>query len=337
MRTSKLHPIRYASIKSGLKPYLIRSWESRYGAVRPKRSETNRRLYSDTDIERLSLLGQAVNRGHSISSVATFSHRQLTELTASDSGVDDASNKTGLGECRASSPGGMKNRQDLVDSALFHILQLDDEGLEDLLSQAAVMLPRHQFLQDVLIPTFRKIGGLWARGNLKIIHEHMLSAIVRSMLWDMLKSVEVPDTAPKMVIATPTGHGHECGALVSAVAAAESGWRVMYLGPCLPAEEMAYAVRKVNARALAISIGHGISDYKISVVLKKIRRYLGWEVPIFVGGQGAAAAAATFQEINAIQVDDLRQFRTRIEALCAVCRNGESGELSPNHVDPGEK
>ena len=29
METQKLYPIRYASIRSGLKPYLIRTWETR--------------------------------------------------------------------------------------------------------------------------------------------------------------------------------------------------------------------------------------------------------------------------------------------------------------------
>lgn len=316
MKTEKRHPIRYASIRSGLKPYLIRTWESRYGAVRPERSETNRRLYSDTDIERLRLLGRAVNSGHNISSVAALSDGKLAELLAPASGKDDASLWRGAGDLRASAVKVMGNRQDLVDSALIRIKQLDDKGLEDLLSQAAIMLPRHQFLQDLLIPILREIGGLWARGDLKIVHEHMLSAIVRSILWDMLKSVEIPDTAPRMVIATPTGHIHECGALVSAVAAAESGWRVVYLGPCLPAEEIAYGVGKVNARAVAISIGHGINDFRISLELKKIRRYLGRDVPIFVGGRGSGAVAETLKDIRAIHSDDLRQFRNRIEALC---------------------
>jgi DNA-binding transcriptional MerR regulator/methylmalonyl-CoA mutase cobalamin-binding subunit len=317
---------------------MIRTWEKRYGVVQPKRSETNRRMYTDADVERLRLLSRVVNLGHNISTVATLNDRELTELVAVASGANEASHAQAFEGGGASELMDANDSRHLVDSAISRIIQLDDDGLEDLLSQAAVMLPRHQFLQDLIIPILYKIGGLWARGNLKIVHEHMLSAIVRSILWDMLKSVKVPEMAPKIVVATPVGHWHECGALVTSVAAAESGWRVVYFGPCLPAEEMAYAVKKVNARALAISIGHAINDLRMSVELKKIRRYLSRKIPIFFGGSGASAAAEALKDINAIQADDLSQFRLRIGSLC---RNGQSETLEEgqghlNGVDPGQ-
>ena len=67
---------------TGLSPHLIRIWEKRYGAVAPKRTATNRRLYSDAEIERLNLLRLATAAGHSIGNIAKLPLRRLKSLVA---------------------------------------------------------------------------------------------------------------------------------------------------------------------------------------------------------------------------------------------------------------
>ena len=47
------HPIQLASRRTGLTAAVIRAWERRYEAIRPSRSATRRRLYSDAEIEKL--------------------------------------------------------------------------------------------------------------------------------------------------------------------------------------------------------------------------------------------------------------------------------------------
>ena len=74
------HSINMAARKSGLTPHVIRVWERRYGAVTPSRTETNRRLYSEAEIERLSLLRQAVSAGYRISNIATLDASALRDL-----------------------------------------------------------------------------------------------------------------------------------------------------------------------------------------------------------------------------------------------------------------
>jgi len=72
MEDREIYTIRYVSIRTGLKPHVLRAWEKRYDAVCPRRNETNRRLYSNSDIRRLQLLRRAVQSGHSISQVAAL-------------------------------------------------------------------------------------------------------------------------------------------------------------------------------------------------------------------------------------------------------------------------
>ena len=79
-KTEMQHTIKAVSKRTGLTPHVIRIWEKRYGAVVPNRNQTNRRFYSDEEVERLLLLREAVNQGHSISSVAQLPSEKLEKL-----------------------------------------------------------------------------------------------------------------------------------------------------------------------------------------------------------------------------------------------------------------
>src|SRR6188508_411743 len=74
------HSIKFAARKSGLTPHVIRIWEKRYDAVSPDRTDTNRRLYSEAEIERLTLLRAATHAGHSIGNIARLPVEKLREL-----------------------------------------------------------------------------------------------------------------------------------------------------------------------------------------------------------------------------------------------------------------
>lgn len=62
---------------TGISVATIRIWEHRYGVVEPLRSAKNNRLYSRSDIERLSLLKSAVDEGHAIGTIAALSNDQI--------------------------------------------------------------------------------------------------------------------------------------------------------------------------------------------------------------------------------------------------------------------
>ena len=76
------HSIKAVSRKTGLSAHVIRVWERRYKAVQPSRTGTNRRLYSEADVERLGLLKQATQAGHSIGTIADLPVDRLMKIAA---------------------------------------------------------------------------------------------------------------------------------------------------------------------------------------------------------------------------------------------------------------
>ena len=78
------HLIQVVNRRTGLSSDVIRVWEKRYQAVVSHRNDTNRRLYSDKDIDKLTLLKRAIAAGRRIGDVASLSYDDLFELVMGD-------------------------------------------------------------------------------------------------------------------------------------------------------------------------------------------------------------------------------------------------------------
>ena len=65
---------------TGLSIHVIRAWEKRYNVVVPERTDTNRRLYSHSDIEKLKLLSNASEKGYAIGSFSSLSIDDLRNI-----------------------------------------------------------------------------------------------------------------------------------------------------------------------------------------------------------------------------------------------------------------
>jgi DNA-binding transcriptional MerR regulator/methylmalonyl-CoA mutase cobalamin-binding subunit len=308
MEKSEKFTIRFVSKKTGIKPHTLRTWEKRYSAVVPRRTPKNMRVYNSVDIYRLQLLKKAVESGHAISHIASLENDDLASLdpqtTALPSETANEAIVSNAIDCG-----------DIVAEALEHVMRLDPIALEKVLERAAVKLSRPRLLNGVIQPLFVKIGEQWASGKLKIINEHMASIVIRSFLLDMLRAVVVAETSPKIVVASPVGQWHETGALVVALTAAESGWRPLYFGPNLPAEEIAAAVKITVAKAIALSISHRIEIALIIRELRKLRSYCAHRVQIYVGGYGVSEIMPRVNLIGVRCIENVEKFRAELEAL----------------------
>lgn len=307
MKIKYVYPIRYVAQQTGLSTHVIRVWEKRYQAVVPKRTDTNRRVFCGRDIERLKMLKTAVRVGNSISQIAGLSSEELMQLVKLD--MSDASKVSAARE-----PGSL-NATYFYDRSLSTVLNFNSKGLESVLDRAAVHLSKMELIKAVVEPLCQKIGELWEQGELKVINEHMTTTVIQSFLWNLLRSAEVSEKSPKIVIATPAGHQHELGALAIALIACESNWQSLYFGPSLPAEEIAAAVTYADARAVALSITYLDESHQLNLEVKKLRRYLDDGITIFMGGQ-AASPIIDFFDASEIQIlKDVDSFKITLNNL----------------------
>lgn len=304
-----VYAIRYVSQRTGLTSHVIRAWEKRYQAVVPLRSAKNRRLYSEDDVQRLQLLKRVTDEGHNISHVAKLDSSELLELAQQATSMAPLALNTNSRLLQ------QKAAQDYRSECLSAVLNLDPDKLNRSYDQAAVDLTRSALLNEVIVPLFEEIGNLWRNGSLKIINEHMATLVTRTLLLNMLGATAVSDTAPRIVIATAVGQWHDMGALTVALTAAEYGWQPLYFGPNLPVEEIAAAVKQSSARAVAISITHLLDQHPLVNELRKLRRYIGNDLILFVGGQAISGHPQILNEINAKHIPNIDRLSEELNSV----------------------
>lgn len=306
------HSIRVVAKRTGLSPHLIRVWEKRYQAVEPSRTNTNRRLYSDAEIERLSLLRDITNSGHSIGNIAALPTERLRQLAHEALAQKPASRSTtpSVGTSSSASPGAA-----LVEECVEAVKALNPKALQDVLVRGSVLLGMQGLLQTVIAPLAQSIGELWREGTITAAHEHFATAVLRTQLGQMTKGFAEPDNAPTVIVCTPAGQLHELGALLAGATASSLGWRVAYLGPSLPAAEIAGAAIQRRARAVALSLVYPEDDSRLESELASLRQLLPQSVAIVAGGRAMNAYRPALDRISAHQVRDLNQLADTLDDL----------------------
>jgi methanogenic corrinoid protein MtbC1 len=296
------HPIRVVASRTGLSPHVIRVWELRYAAVEPARGANGYRRYTDAEVRRLRALHELTNAGHGIGDIAGLEPARLVRLlertravsgpptslppdasAAADRALDgpDAESELALTV--------MVARASLARA----IRKWSAERVASVLREAAVGLPLEVFLEDILHPFLQSIGYEWEQGDVTPGQEHMVSAVVPRVLAWIAERLPAPDEeAPLAVFATPSGTRHELGALIASLVARDEGWRTLYLGPDLPAADIARGARDTRAELVAVSVVFPPHDDGIRNELADLRAALPDGVPLVAGGAAAASYAA---------------------------------------------
>jgi DNA-binding transcriptional MerR regulator/methylmalonyl-CoA mutase cobalamin-binding subunit len=309
MAEGNLHPIRVVARRSGLTAHTIRAWEKRYNAVTPSRSETRRRLYSDEDIQKLIILRLATEAGYRIGEIADYSIDKLRELLKDVAHTIPQSIDKETMEIENLEASGY------LENSLNAILDFENNDLEKVLNEAMIDLGELAMIEKLLIPLLHKIGDLWEKGTIRTAQEHMASAVIRTFVGNLLSAHLQKGNAPHITVTTPVGQAHENGALVAAAISASDGWNVTYLGPNLTAEEIAGASRKKNSIAIALSIVYPYDDPRVSAELQKIRKFLGKDVKVIVGGAAASSYSEVLKEIKAIYVEEMANLRSVLREI----------------------
>ena len=268
---------------TGLSTHTLRMWEKRYAAVLPKRTDAGGRLYTDADVERLRLLHKLVQSGHSIGGIANLPDGDLRGMTA-------AAPATSIETASQHLPG-------LRERVMAAIEHLRIQEAEQMLTSAALSTEPSEFLKSVVAPILVEVGERWERGELRMAHEHACSTLMRGLLFSLMRLYPANDAQRRVVVGTPAKEDHELGAMMVAMLAAMHGWSVLYLGPDLPAEEIAYAVNNFDADLLMLSVTNlrpKESQREIAAIESEIHD----RVRIVVGGPAAKVPPGSRAEIQ---------------------------------------
>ncbi len=267
-------------------------------------------MYSDSDVEKLRLIREAMTGGRRVGELTYLSVAELNGLVEEDR-LEKAVPAIGP----QAEPSTQAAAAAFIAECVDAVRALDQDRLRDSFSRAVIALEPAVFLDRVATPLMHRIGALWHEGRLSPSHEHFATSVVRSVLGNVMAALQPANAAPGLVVATPTNQRHEIGAVLVAATAQLEGWHVTYLGGDLPSADIAKAVDETGARAVALSLTHPSADPVIEQELRTLRGVIAGDVEILVGGQAAASYRSVIEAVGALGVTDLAGVRTTLRNL----------------------
>lgn len=307
MNTEVLFNMKKVIERTGLTDHTIRVWERRYKAVVPIRSESNRRHFTEDDIAKLQFLKMLTDNGHSIRNIAQFGLAKLSELLV----LDEQKNSV-----ISEKPSLQLPIAKMIANCMLQIKNFDPHGLEKSILAFENRMNLDNYLLYVISVLLRKIGEEWKSGNIKISHEHLASAVIRKILAAKLSAINPEKADKSIVFTTPTGQLHEMGVLISAILAASSGIRAIFLGPNLPASEIAFMCNHDTQIVMVVlGIIYPANDPLILNELDQLKISLKGRVKIAVGGSSLFFYEKKLKEISALQLTDFRSCINLYESL----------------------
>jgi DNA-binding transcriptional MerR regulator len=245
------YSIRDLERLSGIKAHTIRIWEKRYGLLKPSRTDTNIRHYSDADLKRILNVSILNRHGIKISRIASMDETEMTDKIVTIS--HDVS-----------------DYDSLIENLVISMVDLNREAFEKLLSRSIMQVGFEDSILKIVYPFLEKIGILWQTGAINPAQEHFITHLIRQKIIVGIDSV-IPAVHPSpkhFLLFLPEGELHELGLLFYSYIIQKRGHRVTYLGQWVPMADMASATTVFNADFLLTSIvavhsGTDLMDYLI--------------------------------------------------------------------------
>ncbi len=301
------HPIRIASKYTGLNADRIRAWEKRYRALTPQRSKNGQRLYTDQDIERLTLLRQVSEFGRRISDVINLSAEELKNLLHKDATMTSSLNTD---ETRPNTSSVME----YFDTCLKAILELDTRGFYLQFMRATANLGPTLLLEELLSPLIIHVCEECRRGNLQNVHLQMCQEIVRACLLLLFPEKETSRIGNKAV-ACALEYDPELVSQRSASIVGILGWNPICLGDIVDVDKILDASKISNAWAVILGFSSDSESLQTPNQLRWLRTLLPKKVKIIAVLSPYSSHRLPLSEIGALQANSLGDLKLLLQKL----------------------
>ena len=148
---------------SGVKAHTIRIWEQRYGIVKPKRSETKIRYYTDEDVKHLMNVSVLNRNGIKISKIAELCTTEIQNKVCNLENV-------------------CCTHQMTMDQLIKCMVSFDEMLFEKILNAAIIQHGFKTVMLEIIYPFLERIGILWLTGSITPAQEHFITNLVRQKI-----------------------------------------------------------------------------------------------------------------------------------------------------------
>jgi len=206
---------------SGIKAHTIRIWEKRYSLIRPHRTSTNIRYYTDKDLKKILNIALLNRHGIKISNIARLNDLELKEEIMRLAGSAES-------------------KHNIVDALIMAMVELDEIRFLSVLNKSISKIGFKETIIQEVYPFLEKTGILWQAGEISPANEHFVSNIIRQKIISAIDafSHHYNPECKKFILLLPEGEWHEIGLLFSYYLLREAGHEAIYLGQSVPYSDL---------------------------------------------------------------------------------------------------
>ncbi|HQW84182.1 MAG TPA: MerR family transcriptional regulator [Ferruginibacter sp.] len=251
---------------SGIKAHTIRIWEQRYSFLKPSRTETNIRFYSNEELKTILNVALLNKYGFKISHIDKMKEVEMKEkiLLLSQSEAQ---------------------QERIVNSLIQYMVDLDMKNFEDLLDSFIASRGIEKSILQIIFPYLNKIGILWLTNHINPAQEHLVSNIIRQKLIVGIQQVESRVSSDKSVLLfLPEGEYHELGLLFVNYLFKSRGIATFYLGCCISNDDVEYVAKLKKPDYLYTHLTTCGSKFNFDKFISAISNKIT-DIPIVISGQ----------------------------------------------------
>lgn len=275
-----LFPIGTVSNLTGVNSVTLRAWERRYGLIKPTRTDSGHRMYSDEDVERIKLILELLDEGIAISRV---------KEALSIASIESQPNADGL-----------IHWSKYQDEMLRGVNNFDEGILDGIYNEAMSLYPVDVVTKQLLLPLLDKLGQRWMNVSTGIAEEHFFSSFMRNKLGARFHHRNKRNTGPQLVAACVPGEQHEFGLLLFSLSAHARGYRIILLGADMPLPQLAEVLHRSNSDGIVLS---GSIQTEHPGFLKELEQLVqDTHTPVWVGGKTSEKLRNEIRATGAIPV-----------------------------------
>lgn len=209
---------------SGIKAHTLRIWEQRYSFLKPDRTFTNIRHYSDEELKIILNIALLNKYGYKVSHIDKMTAQERLEKI------------TALTHTEA-------QQERVVTELMLTMVDINITGFEFILNNYIISKGIERTITQIIFPFLEKIGILWLTNHINPAQEHLVSNIIRQKI---IVGIEGSNAHIKLgktfLLFLPEGEYHEIGLLFMHYILKSRGCDVIYLGANIPIKDVEYVI-----------------------------------------------------------------------------------------------
>ena len=250
---------------SGVKAHTIRIWEQRYNFLKPHRTETNIRYYSNEELKIILNIALLNKFGFKISHINKMDAAEINKKLYT------------LSHQHA-------QHELVVNELISFMVDLDTDMFEELLDKQIKERGIDKIINEIIFPFLERIGILWITNKMNPAQERLVTNIIRQKIIAGLEEVDSNIRSNKTALLfLPEDEFHELGLLYVYYLLKNNGVRVLYLGANIPLEDLDFVTKAKKPDYLYTHLTAMGNNFNIEKFINNVYSKIS-DVPVIISG-----------------------------------------------------